>query len=1090
MTVRTASSGRPLYEPAPFYVLRAPALSTDVFSKAGPRPGTEVRTWEADLLRTAALPAVRLALRLASPSLADAVAHRLAGSDPSDATADAQESRRRARTRAALLRYVTRMSTRPTPFGAFAGVSVGRFADNSTERLGATALAAVRTRADFGWLLGVIERIEQDETLRAALPVHINRACHVVDDRLILPQTDVYGRRDVRRATVRISRPVAAVLDHAREPIALGDLHTKLAAEFPQAGPRRIAALLGKLWESHFLVGALRPSPTDPDPTRSVRDAVDRLPGGASFTAALDDVLARTAGLDRAAPADADGALRALHRSQHVLCTTTPAAQADARLATVGRTLHRDVARAAADAAEILLRVGRFPHGHDHLSAYRDAFLERYGIGAQVPVEELLSPETGLGPPATYTEPRPVRPPSPPSPAREQERDDILLSVVSGALNSGEREVELTDDLITRLTRWTPDDSPAPAALDVFLQLHARSLEHLDRGDWRAVLGVTPLAPGGRSLSRFHDLLDEAELSALRELYEAEARAEGALPVELSYLPSAGRAANVALHPVVRPYEITVNVAPSVPVDRVLPLSDLTVGVEEGRFVVRSRRLGRRLAVGQSHMLTSMQAPNVCRFLLEIAEDARPLPSVFHWGSVGKAPFLPRLVRDRIVLSPAQWNVTDTTVVPEGSGSADERWFRGVQRWRREWRVPRHVYLVEFDNRLLLDLEHPAFAAELAAQQRRARERGRQRVVVQEMLPDFDHLWLRDEAGAPYLSEVVVPVVKTASPHAGNAPTEATTPGKGPARPSDRVLAPADRRCLPGGDWAYLKLYGTPEQLERLASGRVPGLIRNLEDEGLLDRWFWIRYADPDHHLRLRLRGTGPKAGEDVLTRALRWAREAADAEGLPAIAVDTYRPETERYGGPAALAAMERAFGADSMVCAAVLGDARAAEPGPDRLMEATFTLDRLFAHWGLDPAERLSLAADLSEGHRADDTVRSLVRRLGLRITAADHPAPAEPRDDAPPPDLLRPYADLLPAAAGTADRLHRAGELWRPPREIHASLAHMHANRLFGIAREWENRMYTLWAQALRAAAHRRTATDETAGTARDKRSVEGP
>ncbi|WP_171166636.1 lantibiotic dehydratase [Streptomyces sp. I05A-00742] len=1077
MTVRTAAPGQPLYEPAPFYVLRAPALSTDVYRRTAPGPGTGTPAWEADLLRTAALPAVRHALRLASPSLADAVTHRLTGTDPSDGTAGAAESRRRARTRAALLRYVTRMSTRPTPFGAFAGVSVGRFADSSTERLGATALAAVRTRADSGWLLGVIERIEQDETLRAGLPVHVNGACQVVAGRLVLPQADVYGRRDVRRATVRISRPVAAVLGLAAEPIALGDLHTKLAAEFPQAGPQRIGALLGRLWESHFLVGALRPSPTDPDPTRSLRDAVGRLPGGEAFNAALDEVLARTADLDRAAPADADDALRALHRSQHALCDTTPAAQADARLATVGRTLHRDVARAAADAAEILLRLGRFPHGHDHLSAYRDAFLERYGIGAQVPVEELLSPETGLGPPATYTEPRPVRPPTPSAPTREQERDDILLRIVSNAVNSRTAEVELTDDLVARLTRWSPADSPAPPALDVFLQLHARSREDLDRGDWRAVLGVTPLAPGGRSLSRFHDLLDEAELSALRALYDAEARAEGALPVELSYLPSAGRAGNVALHPVVRPYEIAVNVAPSVPADRVLPLSDLTVGVEGGRFVVRSRRLGRELAIGQSHMLTAMQAPNVCRFLLEVAEDARPLPSVFHWGGVGKAPFLPRLVRDRIVLSPAQWNVTDNTVVPEGEGSEDERWFRGVRRWRREWRVPRHVYLVEFDNRLLLDLEHPSFAAELAAQLRKARGQGRQRVTVQEMLPDFDHLWLRDETGAPYLSEVIVPVV-----------TKGTRGAPADAAPS-RTLAPADRRCLPGGDWAYLKLYGTPEQLEHLVSGRVPGLVQGLADDGLLDRWFWMRYADPDHHLRLRLRGITPEAGEEVLTRALRWAREAADAEGLSAVAVDTYRPETERYGGPAALAAMERAFGADSTVCAAVLGDARSAEPGPDRLAEATFTLDRLFAHWGLDPAQRLALAADLSDGHRADDTVRGLVRRVGLRIAAADRPAPAGPGDRTPPPDLLRPYADLLPAAAAAADRLHRAGELWRPPREIHASLAHMHANRLFGIAREWENRMYTLWAQALRAAAHLGAAADGApAGTAREKRSVE--
>ncbi|MFI1972502.1 lantibiotic dehydratase [Streptomyces cinnamoneus] len=81
------------------------------------------------------------------------------------------------------------------------------------------------------------------------------------------------------------------------------------------------------------------------------------------------------------------------------------------------------------------------------------------------------------------------------------------------------------------------------------------------------------MAPGGRSINRFHDLLDEANSRPCGSSTRPR-RAEGALPVELSHLPSAGRAANVALHPVVRPYEIAVDAAPSVPADRVPPLSD------------------------------------------------------------------------------------------------------------------------------------------------------------------------------------------------------------------------------------------------------------------------------------------------------------------------------------------------------------------------------------------------------------------------------------------------------------------------------------------------------------------------------------
>ncbi len=102
---------------------------------------------------------IRSALLVASPDLDD-VLHR---------SVEEPASRRGQRVERALVRYVTRMATRCTPFGLFAGYSVGTISDGIALELPARRTATRSTRLDWGYLCSLVDAVAKDPALRQQL---------------------------------------------------------------------------------------------------------------------------------------------------------------------------------------------------------------------------------------------------------------------------------------------------------------------------------------------------------------------------------------------------------------------------------------------------------------------------------------------------------------------------------------------------------------------------------------------------------------------------------------------------------------------------------------------------------------------------------------------------------------------------------------------------------------------------------------------------------------------------------------------------------------------------------------------------------
>ena len=169
---RTRPPATPLYRPMDHLVVRAPLLPVDAYLALGTGDGHLA-------------PEVRRALAVASPSLLAAL-DRTGPGDPGWPRLEGK-----------LLRYQIRMSTRPTPFGLFAGVGIARWADRTD--LALAGPPRTRTRLDMEWLLRLVLRLEADPEVRRHLRLVANTAAFERAGRLHLSEARPHRLRAGRR---------------------------------------------------------------------------------------------------------------------------------------------------------------------------------------------------------------------------------------------------------------------------------------------------------------------------------------------------------------------------------------------------------------------------------------------------------------------------------------------------------------------------------------------------------------------------------------------------------------------------------------------------------------------------------------------------------------------------------------------------------------------------------------------------------------------------------------------------------------------------------------------------------------------------
>lgn len=261
---------------------------------------------------------------------------------------------------------------------------------------------------------------------------------------------------------------------------------------------------------------------------------------------------------------------------------------------------------------------------------------------------------------------------------------------------------------------------------------------------------------------------------------------------------------------------------------------------------------------------------------------------------------------------------------------------------------------------------------------------------------------------------------------------------------------------IPGSEWLYLKIYTGIATADRIINIAVRPLCMEFIDRGLASSWFFIRYSDPDHHLRVRLRGKPESLLSQVLPRFSLALQPLLEDRSLWKVELGTYEPEIDRYGGPEGIELVEELFAHDSHAVVEILDLLDEGESGLDaRWKLALRGSDMILADLGFNIEERLLIAQHARAGFEAEFQGNlQLHKTVGMKFRQAR-------------PELFQLLArdsvydaacDLAAGVAALEDRsrrslaaidrlreLDRLGRLRPSLSNISGSLVHMHINRL---------------------------------------------
>jgi thiopeptide-type bacteriocin biosynthesis protein len=967
--------------------------------------------------------AVREALFVASPTLVGALDRWVAG-EPSDPVALLRST----------LSYVTRMCLRATPFGLFAGCSVGAVGD------GALSLAprhAYRraTRLDYGFLARVVHGVESDRTARGGLTFFPNSGIYRAGGRLRFAERRVEGG-SVRyhRVAVREDEALTTVLDAATGGATLDGLAKTLVGDGITVEDAR--AYVEDLVDAQLLVSDLGPPITGND---AGSELVVRL-AAHDGTRAVADALATAIAAMRALDADGAGADVAGYAAVADAARTIDPSVDESRLVQVDMfkpgddlVLPAAVARELARAVEVLHRIQ--PDSEDEVASFRKAFEKRYE-DREVPLGVALDEEVGIGfggSSGVAVEGAPLlaglRASTPGETASTwRARDAYLLGLLERA--RGATELRLTDADVRALSSERP--LPLPRALAATATVAGTSATAVASGEFSLLFRGAMGPSGAQLLGRFSHL-DPSVEAMVRDHVEAE---EGAEPdaafAEIVHLPE-GRLGNILARPVLRAYEIPFVGASGAPAEGQVPLDDLYVSVRGGRVVLRSARLGRevlpRLTSAHSYRRAALA---VYRFLAAVQFQRQAWAVGWTWGPLESVRFLPRVVLGRVVLERARWLVAPSEQGELAEAATPLARYAAAQRLRAVRGLPRHVVIAEGDNELAVDLDTVA-GTELLAHA--ARRRGSMRLV--ERFPGSDEHCVQGPEGA-YANEIVLPMLADSAPV---------------ARPLPRVVEPSvdgfRDTFAPGSEWLYAKLYTGRLTTDAVLRGVVAPLVAEARASGACDGWFFLRYQDPDQHVRVRLHGDVAR----LLPLLDRHATPFVDDGTVERVQLDTYRREVARYGGPDGVVLSERLFEADSVAALAALRSLNGDAAAEDRWRIALAGLDRLYDDLGVG----LDLRRAVVRGWR-DDLVAEYgetgvaAKRLSGRLFRTERPVLASLiAGEAASPTLraglgaLDARGEAVREVAGGLRALDRAGRLSVPVERLAVSYGHMWVIRM---------------------------------------------
>lgn len=955
------------------------------------------------------------------------------------------DSKEKEKLELSVYRYYLRACYRCTPFGMFAGISLGTLSDSTAILLKANAQYRKNTRLDTHFLSSFVQDILRDSAVRDSIKWYANTTSYAVSDKLRYIEYRIdKDSRSHHLTHVDNSEYVQTILAKAQRGATTTELAYMLVGS--QINLEEATGFIHEMISGCLLVSELEPLVTGVEYHHQLVEKLKRVPAANRHLQKLLSVIERLNETDRqgvGVPTSFYNQILFDVKDWQIDFEPGRLFQCDLLKPTERCQITNALTDELNKTITLLDKITIQPE-QTNLIRFKEEFEKRYE-SQEIPLLTVLDADTGIG-----------------YPVSEQSNSDntpvlrnlflnnvvqnqsiaypntnwtkFLLQEFQEATKNNFSEIEITDQEIKEIFIDAIGGlSILPDSAYTMCSILASSGTEVDNGNFLIYHEVTAGPSAANLLGRFCYM--DGELTRLtRDLLEREEQAKpDCVFAEILHIAQA-RLGNILMRPILRNYEIPILTPAAVDEEHTIALSDLMVSVRSGRIFLRSKRLNKEVIprLTTAHNFSMNPVPHY-HFLCDLQFQGIKSSLSWNWGMLNEFSFLPRVRYGKTILSKARW-IVNLSDLSKKKDIKEEELIELIKIFFQQNKIPNRVTISQGDNQLPIDIEN-SYCLKILAKDLKKYET----LTLQECLFNENNLIVEGPEGK-FTNEIVIPWYKQSPINNGKIFTH----------PSANINL-VKRTFQPGSEWHYIKIYCGVKTADKVLTEILMPIIENLVEEAIIAKWFFIRYADPDHHIRIRFSGVGTFYAE-VTERLNKALAPYLQNHLIWKIQTDTYTRELERYGAENTENS-ETLFFYDSMATVQILSLLEGDEGDTLRWQFALKGVDEFLNSFDLSLSEKKELMAiissNFSKEFNADNSetkkqLGSKYRDIRSKVDLAMQTELNEEHEFYPIWKIFRGRSENLAGCIAHINQLYESNKLSVHKSDLIASYLHMFLNR----------------------------------------------
>lgn len=828
---------------------------------------------------------------------------------------DIKNAEEREKVRQSLIKYAKRAAARCTPYGLFSSVSHLKIVNEGNPIL-AGDLSSVDVKIDFGSIVKISKRLSSKKNRQQFVKLNdtIFEAMNTV--RYIAPETKdnnvSYSLKSSERSA-ELDYIVQLMISSSGR-MQVEEIARAVSDKFNNEIDICVSFVL-QLLDEGIIVSSLIPSPIGPDPSHQFTNSLKEV-GFVKEAAEFEAVVQKTK-----ADNDSEILRASSSRITSVLSDIEEASKNIDEAVDLHLDLHRSPTNLSNNSIKYFLEELRdlaplFLYQYDRFSSFRSRFTKRFG-DKEVSLLQALDDDNGLEfggkKPGDYFLISGMALTAPNGRQRSEnysQKDKVINRLLNEATSNEAKEI-----LVNKIDLEQISDTSLPIPERFACMFSIWKSERKPEQDIYEIKFFE--SSGGLSmLSRFAG--GSSALNQDIDKVAKEISSDGKVKhAEINHFPE-GRIGNVLRRPNYYPKVISLLGGTMTDDNNTVEFRDILVGVQEGEIYLRDSKT-RELIF--PHLTTAHNFDNNVnltsyRFLSAMAESKTKMG--FSWGVFRDEAYLPRLSYGNIIVARARWKPDIPTLLRIKRSCSQCSDCIDPRDYEFENPIPNHVRLLIRDNFIPLDLSRCVDRQILTNEINKTRS-----CVLEEQFVDLIPASTNTEGGL-IDNEFVVPFqcVNNESkllnrykfPQMGYSGFIQEHFGE------PNLLATQETpEYIFGSEWVYVKVY--------IGSGSANKLLREFYNsiskkvsENVVFPPFFIRYADPDWHLRFRFKIKDPDYCTELLKQIFDELRPYKESGVVSRIEIASYLPEWGRYGGQEATSCIEEHFGFESEIISKVI--------------------------------------------------------------------------------------------------------------------------------------------------------------------------